>query len=53
LVHEDDTPFFLHISCVQMPLAMKFLPRTSMEQHVAEKLDHFILSEDILSERME
>ena len=29
------------------------LPRTSMEQHAVEKLDHFILSEDLLFERME
>ena len=44
LVHEDDAPSVLHISCMQMPLEMKILPGTSMEKHTAEKLDHFILS---------
>ena len=53
LVHEDDAPFVLHISCMQMPLAMKVLPGTSMEKHVANKLDHFILLEDLLSKSME
>ena len=53
MVHEDDARYVLHISCMQMPLAMKFLPGKSMEKHVAEKLDHFNLSEELLSERME
>lgn len=54
MVHEDDAPSVLPNSCMQMLLAMKFSPGTTgMEQHVAEKLDHFLLLEDLLAERME